>query len=84
MTPRAAVDAELHLLRSVARRCEDGRTRQEVESARFALFAAFEAADRDAAERWSRALRVALDGLPPELREPGLDALEEIDRAIAE
>ncbi len=78
------MDPELHLLRSVARRCEDARTRQEVESARFALFAAFEQGDRDGAARWSRALRVAVEGLEPRLCAVALEALDEIDRAIGE
>jgi hypothetical protein len=44
-------DAEFHVLRSFARAIDDGRTRQDVESARFNLYAAMEGNDLDAARR---------------------------------
>lgn len=84
MRPRAGVDAELHVLRSVARRAEDSRSRQELESARYAVYAAFEVRDAETARRWCRALRAALGGIEPELRQAGLEALSEIERAIEE
>jgi len=80
-------DAQLHVLRSVARATDDNRQRQEIESARFNLYAALETRDRDAARQWSRALRVALDVLRQTTTQPAavalaLDALDEIEAGI--
>lgn len=83
MKPRSAIDPELHTLRSVVQRA-DGRERQQLESARFNLYAAFEGRDPDAARRWADAVRAALlayEG-PDELREIGLRALVAIEKAI--
>ena len=83
-----AYDPELHTLRSIAR-STDGRDRQELESARFNLFAALERGATHEARRWSRALRVALLAYEPgagvdgeELRSAGLAALEVIESGL--
>lgn len=83
MRPRAEIDPELHTIRSVVSRA-DGRERQQIESARFNLYAAFEARDADAARRWAAALRAALIAYegPDELREIGLGALATIEAAL--
>jgi len=87
MKSRAEVDPELHLLRSAVR-IADGQSRQELESARFNLYSAFEHRDADDARRWAKALRTALlmlecanqrDG---EVREFALQALDTIERGI--
>lgn len=83
MRPRSDVDPELHTIRSVVSRA-DGRERQQLESARFNLYAAFESRDPAAARRWASALRAALlaYGGPPELQALGLRALDTIEPAI--
>lgn len=82
MLTRSEIDPELHTIRTLAR-AADGKARQELESARFNLFAAFEARDAALASRWSQALRVALLVLDdPALRAAGLSALDAIDAAI--
>lgn len=85
MTARAAVDPQLHTIRTCVQSFE-GRERSQAESARFALFSAFERGDSAEARLWARALRVAL--LAANAREQlplvtfALDALGEIDAAI--
>lgn len=83
MRPRAEIDPELHTLRSVVSRA-DGRERQQIESARFNLYAAFEGRDAAAARRWASALRAALIAYegPVELQALGLRALDTIEGAI--
>lgn len=83
MRPRAEIDPELHTIRSVVSRA-DGRERQQIESARFNLYAAFEARDAASAKRWAGALRAALIAYegPPELQALGLGALDRIEAAI--
>lgn len=84
MKNRTDIDPELHILRSVVR-LADGRPRQEMESARFNLFASFEARDADAARRWVRASRVAMLASASELGDTlqhALDALATIEQAI--
>jgi hypothetical protein len=77
---RQYVDAELHLLRSVAQ-AQPGQARQQIETARFNLYVAFESRDQDSARRWAAALRVALEPLGKS-RELALDALGRIESAI--
>jgi hypothetical protein len=79
---RTEIDPELHVLRSVARHCE-GRQGQELESARFNLFRAFEDRQPQVARRWAAAIRVAVLLIDNEqVREMGLLALRDIDVAI--
>lgn len=59
MRSRKDVDPELHLLRSVAKLVK-GRAGHELESARFQLYSAFEAGDRELAQRWLTSFEVAL------------------------
>ena len=59
MESRLSIDPELHMLRSAARMC-DGRTRQEIESARFNVFAAFQHCDAEGARRWLAALMLSV------------------------
>lgn len=82
MKSRAAVDPQLHTLRSVARAA--GRT-TDLEGARFNLFAAFEGGDQEKARAWATACRAAVLALPDDrgdLRELGLDACDAIEEAI--
>lgn len=82
VTPRSTVDPELHILRTLSRSLE-GRDRSELESARWNVFAAFEARDQDKARRWTAALRTALLGYAEgEMREQGMAALDTIEEAI--
>lgn len=83
MRSRASIDPELHVLRSVARSAE-GRTRQELESARFGVYAAFESGDGETAKRWCRALRAALvsSDVRADMQAAGAVALDEIECAI--
>jgi len=89
MKSREAVDPELHVLRTIGRAL-DGRERQELESARFHLYAAFEASDADSARRWAIATRAVLlalrkttGGEEAALMKLGLEVLETIEQAIA-
>ncbi len=83
MKPTSAIDPELHILRTVAR-SRHGRKHSELEQARYNLFAAFERQNRDEAERWAKALRVALEDMGEEnpMRAQGLEALGVIEAAL--
>jgi hypothetical protein len=88
MRSRSEIDPELHVLRSAVRAL-DGRERQELETARFNVFAAFEQRDPDAARRWVTAFRAGLlalrgDDRSDRLREMAGDALGRIETAIDE
>ena len=85
MKHRAAVDAELSVLKSTARLAE-GRDRQVLENARYNLFMAFEQKDPGKARRWCRATRMALDVVGEDLNEDvhaaALEAIDIIEEAI--
>ena len=87
MKTKSYIDPELYLLRTVARTL-DGRHRQEIESARFNLYAAFESRDPDTARRWASTLRVGILTMPSDttdertVRSAALAALDTIDTAI--
>jgi hypothetical protein len=70
------------MLRSVAQ-AQPSEARRQIETARFSLYAAFEARDRDAARRWAAALKAALEPLGKS-RDLALDALGRIESAIDE
>ena len=83
MKSRAAVDPQLHALRSLSRSAE-GRERTQLESARFNLYSAFERGDATEARQWARSLRMAVlvwQGNPA-VKQFAFDALTEIDAAI--
>lgn len=84
MRPRREIDPELHLLRSIARSAKgSARLRREIESARFQIYNAFESRDADAARRWLRALRVAIQSADLGGQEAdALAAIAEIEKAI--
>lgn len=66
--PATPYDAQLHILRSVARlAADDQRQRQEIESARANLYSALAGNAPDVARPWARALRVALEVLRSDL-----------------
>ena len=77
-------DAQLHLLRSVARNAEVGRDGHEIESARFSLFAALQRENIDEARNWTRSLEVILKICPmnESVRPMALAAVEEIKRGL--
>jgi len=83
MQSRTNIDAELHMLRSAGRMC-DGRTRQEIEAARFNVYAAFETGDPDAARRWLAALQLSIASSPEldSVREDLRTAMAHIAQAI--
>lgn len=83
MRSRKEIDPELHILKSAGRLIE-GRERQQFESARFNLFAAFEGQNAESAQRWARALAVDLTFIPEgESRRSAAAALAAIEQAIA-
>lgn len=84
MKTRTQVDPELHVLRTVARQVR-GREAQELESARYAIYAAFEAREPDQARRWVLAMRAGLltAELSEELRGLALQALKSIEGSVS-
>lgn len=84
MKTTSQVDPELHTLRTVARQVR-GREAQELESARFAIYAAFEAREPEKARRWILAMRTGLltAELRPELRTLALNALKTIEEGAS-
>lgn len=76
-------NAQLALIRLAARQIEDQRARNEVEQARFQLFAALDLGKDDVALKWLRALRMASKAIPDWADADVAEALDEIEAEVS-
>lgn len=78
---RIDVDSDLHLLRSAVRSIKDERLKADAETARFKLYWAIEGGDLATAEKWLKALSVALE-LVPDSHEWSIDTARSVTDAL--
>lgn len=87
MSLRSRIDPELAILRSIGRAAQTAPNgRNDLESARFNLYAAAEQDDRDLAARWLDACRVVIEvaELLPAAREGAQRVLDRIASELDE